>query len=68
MSSLSPREQKLAAGLFAAVDVLRDWHNLDPMNRLNPDLKDEAWRIYFDHSPEMRPIREALAALKDGKA
>ena len=60
-------EQQLEAGLRAAVDLLREWHNQDPLNRLNEDLKDEAWRIYFDYSPEMQPIREALTALKEVK-
>lgn len=66
-NSLPPRVEKLAEGLRAAVDLLQGWHNLDPLNRLNEDLKEEAWRIYFDHSPEMKPIREALALL-DSKA
>jgi len=35
-----------------AVEIIHDWHG------------DEVWKIYYNHSPEMKPIRERIEALE----
>lgn len=39
---------ELRSALKAAVEVIHSWHG------------DACWDIYINHSPEMKPIREAL--------
>ena len=39
---------ELIAALRACVDIAKSWHGV------------VAWDIYYDHSPEMKPIRESL--------
>ncbi len=46
--------------LREAVDIIKSWHNLDLLGRLSDEEIDAAWKIYYDHAPEMRGIREAL--------
>ena len=46
----------LRASLQSAVGVIADWHNMGGA--------DDVWQIYYDHSPEMKPIREALTKVK----
>ena len=40
--------EKMRAALIQAVEVIKDWHG------------EEAFDIYYKHSPEMKLIREAL--------
>ena len=40
--------------LESPVQVIKDWHNMDG--------SDDVWQIYYDNAPEMKPIRDALAA------
>ena len=42
----------LVAALENAINVIKQWHNAD-----------EVWEIYYNHAPEMKPIREALQAI-----
>ncbi len=55
------------AALIAAVKVIHTWHNLQGAGRPpGPGLArmlDDAWHIYWRNSPEMAPIREALAGV-----
>ena len=50
--SLERRVAELEAGLLGAVEVIKGWHNMDG--------SDDVWQIYYDHSPEMKPIRALL--------
>jgi len=45
--------EQLREALEAAVSVIKQWHNAD-----------EVWDIYFNHAPEMKPIRTALENTK----
>lgn len=44
---------ELRNALLKAVEVIRTWHD-------QATSDGTAWRIYFQHSPEMKEIREAL--------
>jgi len=44
---LRSENARLLDGLNAAVEVIRQWHG------------QEAWDLYYNHSPDMKPIREA---------
>lgn len=66
-NSTPPRVQALADALKDAVKLIEGWHNMRE-SRL-PEYKErEAWKIYYDHAPEMKPIREALELLSAGDA
>ena len=52
--ALAERCEKLREALIAAVECIKVWH-----------VADDVWEIYYDHAPEMRLIRQALAAPKD---
>jgi hypothetical protein len=49
--------------LVDAVAVIRTWHGL----RTLAGHEAIAWRSYWEHAPEMRPIREALDAVPTQK-
>lgn len=44
----------LTAALQEAVEVIKDWHNMDGAA--------DVWDIYYRNAPEMKRVREALAA------
>lgn len=51
----------LRDALVKSVAVIQAWHNMEiPMKQ-----RSELWDIYWRSSPEMKPIREALTALKE---
>ena len=52
--------------LEQAVTLIKAWHNMSGRWQLEEALEEKAWEIYYNHSPEMKPIREARAALKEG--
>ena len=53
-----PRVQALGAALVQAVSLMRKWHD---MGAVMPEIVlRKAWEIYFNCSPEMKPIRDAL--------
>jgi len=64
-NSTPPRVQVLADALTQAVGLIRTWHNMgaDCMPEITLNA---AWNIYFNCSPEMKPIREALELLSAG--
>lgn len=47
----------LLAALHGAVGVIKSWHNMGVVEGSELDV----WPIYYAHSPEMKPIRDALA-------
>ena len=49
--------RELVQALARSVVALEMWHGMG-MSGLN---RAEAWKIYYDHSPEMKEIRVALA-------
>ena len=49
-------ESLLYKALCSAAQTIRDWHGM----RMPPDVEATVWRIYWNQSPEMKPIREAL--------
>ncbi len=51
-------ESVLFDALRSAAQTIRDWHGM----RIPPDLEEMVWRIYWNQSPEMKPVREALGA------
>jgi hypothetical protein len=57
---LPPRVQKLAEAIDAALEIIKTWHAISGIG-LTPEAQETAWNLYFRNSPEMQPIREALA-------
>ena|SRR5690606_37310209 len=51
-----PRIKELEEALEKATEVIKQWHKAD-----------DVWDIYFNHAPEMKPIRQALAGKKEGE-
>jgi hypothetical protein len=64
-NSIPPRLQALADALKQSVKLMEGWHNMGEA-RLPETERGKAWRIYYDHAPEMKPIREALKLLSGG--
>ncbi|OPY02573.1 MAG: hypothetical protein A4E60_00982 [Syntrophorhabdus sp. PtaB.Bin047] len=64
-NSTPPRVQALGDALKEAVKLIEGWHSMREQ-RLPEHKEREAWRIYYDHAPEMKPIREALELLSGG--
>ena len=53
--------ERLRGALVKSVDCIRVWHNQGiPVRECS-----KLWDIYWRNSPEMKPIREALSALKE---
>jgi hypothetical protein len=58
----------LVKALEISVDVIHGWHNMSSNpSRLSKEQIDLAWKIYYEKSPEMKPIREALTSYREGK-
>ena len=57
--TLERQRDELVEALKASVGVIKVWHNMGM-----PESDTETWRIYYDHSPEMKPIREVLAKIE----
>jgi hypothetical protein len=61
-----PEKAALVAALSAAVGVIRTWHGMAFRRALagyspeNDPAEAAAWELYYNHAPEMKPIREAL--------
>lgn len=64
-NSTPPRLQALADALKQSVKLMEGWHNMGEAC-LPETERGKAWRIYYDHAPEMKPIREALKLLSGG--
>lgn len=54
---------RLRAALLKSVESIQAWHNMG----MPAKQASELWDLYWRNSPEMRPIREALSALKEVK-
>lgn len=53
--------ERLRAALVKSVAVIQTWHNQGiPVRECS-----KLWDIYWRNAPEMKPIREALSALKE---
>lgn len=53
--------ERLRTALVKSVAVIQTWHNQGiPVRECS-----KLWDIYWRNSPEMKPIREALTALKE---
>ena len=44
----------LRKALVIAIQLIRNWHGLGMVG----DLEATAWRIYWERSPEMEPLRD----------
>lgn len=63
---LREESRRLREALEKSVEVIRYWHNVGGLfAHLNNDEITETWKIYYDQSDEMKPIREALASVSD---
>ena len=66
--ALHPLNYALAADIAAteealekAVALIKAWHNMPGKGSpLTDEQVEQMWQIYYNHSPEMKPIREAL--------
>jgi hypothetical protein len=47
--------------LDSAVDTIRTWHDMAERGVGNEGS--EAWKIYYEHAPEMKPIRQAITKI-----
>lgn len=56
---LQLRNEGLVKALEKAVKVIKGWRDMDA-NRLEFPDKEDTWKIYYEHAPEMKPIRQAL--------
>ena len=54
-SALLDQRDELKAALKQAVKVIRVWHAMP-----QKPGDDDAFDLYYNHSPEMKPIRDAL--------
>lgn len=53
--------ERLRSALVKAVECIQVWHNQGiPVRECS-----KLWDIYWRNSPEMKPIREALTALRE---
>lgn len=50
LDAATSREAALREALRKAVEIIKVWHNCD-----------EVWDVYYCASPEMKPVRQALA-------
>lgn len=48
--------------LLRAVKIIKQWHDMD---NYNPD--DNVFQIYYEHSPEMKMIRNTLGSYDEMK-
>ena len=51
---------RLRKALEQAVSVIRVWHGMG-----QKPSDDDAFDIYFNHSPEMKPIRDVLGKMRE---
>lgn len=56
---------KLYEALKVAVSVIRQWHDIDKLGQLSGHDKDYMWDVYYNQSPELQPIRQALSSAED---
>ncbi len=58
----------LERALEQAVELIKSWHNMPGKGTtLTDEQVEQMWQVYYNHSPEMKPIREAQAALGEVK-
>src|SRR5258707_12655890 len=50
---------KLYTALESAIQTIRTWHGINLL--MDPQTESQAWELYFNHAPEMKVLREALA-------
>lgn len=46
--------------LIKAAKIIKQWHDFSFREQMGDDPDPLAFRIYYEHSPEMKSIREAL--------
>lgn len=66
ISGLQDSGMVKALALEAAVEIIKTWHNMinEPLLK---DKIDSTWKIYYEKSPEMKIIREALSGINETK-
>jgi hypothetical protein len=62
VTQLRQEQDELREVLVEAVDLIRQWHNMDTAGLLTKAQHEMTWKIYQDKSPEMKRINAALAA------
>lgn len=63
-SDLIEQNMVLKSCLIKAVEIIKVWHNMpSAVNKLPKEKEDMMWKIYYQRSPEMKPIREALSSV-----
>lgn len=56
-NTLRELERNLVEALAKAVEVIKQWHNMDGAG--------DVWQIYYENAPEMKLIRETLTRSTD---
>lgn len=58
--------QQMKLALHQSVEIIKEWHNggFKP-GRLNEPAINKMWETYYNHSPEMKMIRELLEKFND---
>ena len=61
LRELEARCAELERVFDQAVALIKSWHNMPGKgNPLTDEQVEQMWQIYYNHSPEMKSIREAL--------
>jgi hypothetical protein len=55
------RIAELESALTEAVDLIKQWHNMDTAGLLTKAQHEITWKIYQEKAPEMQRINAALA-------
>jgi hypothetical protein len=53
--------KELRDALVASIKSVRAWHGMG----IPKHLEEEMWNLYWENSPEMKPLRELLSRLGD---
>lgn len=57
----TPIENKSLDALKKAVDLIKQWHNMQSYIARRPEKEiNEMWEIYYNNAPEMKSIRESI--------
>lgn len=63
IARLQQENERLKEALELSVRIIKGWHNMaDSGMRLSKEQVDQMWQIYYEKSPEMKLIRNALSA------
>lgn len=66
IEKLEADNAELREALELSIGLIKQWHNMDEY-KLPKEERSKAWKIYYSHAPEMKPIRQAADAVKKGE-